>query len=70
MMTDWCQRCINALQRNGKGERTQEAYTRAVWMLSDPYGLANTSKPRPCAIRRIAESPTGCLPYRGDAVTP
>lgn len=39
-MTDWYQRSINALQLNGKGERTQEAYTRAVRMLS-----ASFSKP-------------------------
>ena len=32
-MTDWYQRSINALPLNGKGERTQEAYTRAVRML-------------------------------------
>jgi site-specific recombinase XerD len=37
MMTDWHQRSINALQLNGKGERTQEAYTRAVRMLSTFY---------------------------------
>jgi site-specific recombinase XerD len=37
MMTDWYQRSINALQLNGKGERTQEAYTRAVRMLSACY---------------------------------
>src|SRR2546426_12579964 len=37
MMTDWYQRSINALQLNGKGERTQEAYTRAVRMLSTFY---------------------------------
>src|SRR6266849_7727961 len=37
MMTDWYQRSINALQLNGKGERTQEAYTRAVRMLSAFY---------------------------------
>ena len=36
-MTDWYQRSINALQLNGKGERTQEAYTRAVRMLSTFY---------------------------------
>lgn len=30
----WYRRSINALQLNGKGERTQEAYTRAVRMLS------------------------------------
>jgi site-specific recombinase XerD len=34
MMTDWYQKSINALQLNGKAERTQEAYTRAVRMLS------------------------------------
>jgi integrase/recombinase XerD len=38
MMTDWYQKSINALQLNGKGERTQEAYTRAVRMLSQFYG--------------------------------
>ena len=38
MMTDWYQRSINALQLNGKGERTQQAYTRAVRMLSNFYG--------------------------------
>jgi len=37
MMTDWHQRSINALQLNGKAERTQEAYTRAVRMLSTFY---------------------------------
>ncbi len=37
MMTDWYQRSINALQLNGKGERTQEAYPRAVRMLSTFY---------------------------------
>src|SRR5881409_260846 len=37
MMTDWYQRSINALQLSGKGERTQEAYTRAVRMLSAFY---------------------------------
>ncbi len=36
-MTDWYQRSINALQLNGKGESTQEAYTRAVRMLSTFY---------------------------------
>jgi site-specific recombinase XerD len=40
MMTDWYQRSINALQLNGKGERTQEASTRGVRMLS-----AFSSKP-------------------------
>lgn len=38
MMTDWYQKSINALALNGKGERTQEAYTRAVRMLSQFYG--------------------------------
>ena len=30
MMKAWYEKSINALQLNGKGERTQEAYTRAV----------------------------------------
>ena len=38
MMTDWYQKSINALSLNGKGDRTQEAYTRAVRMLSEFYG--------------------------------
>ena len=38
MMTDWYQKSINTLQLNGKAERTQEAYTRAVRMLSTFYG--------------------------------
>jgi integrase/recombinase XerD len=38
MTTDWYQRSMNTLQLNGKGERTQEAYTRAVRMLVDFYG--------------------------------
>lgn len=37
MTTQWYQKSINALQLNGKGERTQEAYTRAVRMLSAFY---------------------------------
>jgi integrase/recombinase XerD len=38
MMTNWYERSINMLQLNGKGERTQEAYTRAVRMLTEFYG--------------------------------
>ena len=38
MMTDWYQNSINALALNGKGERTQEAYTRALRMLCDFHG--------------------------------
>ncbi|MBI2314320.1 MAG: site-specific integrase [Betaproteobacteria bacterium] len=38
MMTDWYQKSINALALNGKGERTQEAYTRALRMLCDFHG--------------------------------
>ena len=38
MMTDWYQKSINALTLNGKAERSQEAYTRAVRMLSQFYG--------------------------------
>jgi integrase/recombinase XerD len=37
MMNDWYQRMIDALQLNGKGERTQQAYTRSVRMLSQFY---------------------------------
>jgi integrase/recombinase XerD len=33
MQTEWYDRMIQALQLNGKGERTQEAYARAVRML-------------------------------------
>ena len=37
MTTDWYQQSMNALTLNGKGERTQEAYTRAVRMLVEFY---------------------------------
>jgi hypothetical protein len=37
-MTDWYQKSINTLPLNGKAEHTQEAYTRAVRMLSAFYG--------------------------------
>jgi integrase/recombinase XerD len=37
MMTEWYEKSIKALQLNGKGERTQEAYTRALRMLIDVY---------------------------------
>jgi len=33
MMKDWRERMVKMLQLNGKGERTQESYTRAVRML-------------------------------------
>ena len=33
MMTEWREKMVKMLQLNGKGERTQEAYTRAVRML-------------------------------------
>ena len=38
MMNDWYQRMIDALQLNGKGERTQQAYARSVRMLCEFYG--------------------------------
>ena len=38
MTKDWYQQSINALQLNGKGERTQQAYTRALRMLVDFTG--------------------------------
>ena len=37
-MNDWYHRMVNALQLNGKGERTQQAYTRSVRMRSQFYG--------------------------------
>ncbi|MGH8538238.1 MAG: site-specific integrase [Gammaproteobacteria bacterium] len=37
MMKAWYEKSINALQLNGKGERTQEAYTRSVRMLVEFY---------------------------------
>ena len=37
MMNDWPQRMVDILQLNGKGERTQQAYTRSVRMLSQFY---------------------------------
>jgi integrase/recombinase XerD len=37
MMTNRYEKSIHALQLNGKGERTQEAYTRAVRMLVEFY---------------------------------
>ena len=40
-MNDWYQRMVATLQLNGKGERTQQAYTRAVRMLSEFYGKSS-----------------------------
>lgn len=37
MMTEWYQKAINALQLNGLGERTQEAYVRGLRMLCEFY---------------------------------
>jgi site-specific recombinase XerD len=37
MTTDWYQKAIDALQLNGLGERTQEAYVRALRMLCQFY---------------------------------
>lgn len=37
MMNDWYPRMVDILQLNGKGERTQQAYTRSVRMLSQFY---------------------------------
>ena len=36
-MTEWYQKAIDALQLNGLGERTQEAYVRALRMLCEFY---------------------------------
>ncbi len=40
MTTDGYQQAIAALQRNGLGERTQEACVRAIGMLVECYGKA------------------------------
>ena len=37
MKTEWYDRTIQALQLNGKGERTQQAYARSVRMLTQFY---------------------------------
>ena len=38
MMQDWYDKMVKALQLNGKGERSQQAYARAVRMLVQFYG--------------------------------
>jgi site-specific recombinase XerD len=38
MMTDWYQKSMSSLALNGKGDRTQEAYTRALRMLCEFHG--------------------------------
>ena len=38
MNMDWFQKSMDTLSLNGKGERTQEAYTRALRMLVDAVG--------------------------------
>jgi site-specific recombinase XerD len=38
VMTNWYESSVKALQLNGKGERTQQSYTRAVRMLTEFYG--------------------------------
>lgn len=40
MMTDWYQKSMDSLALNGKAERTQEAYSRALRMLCDFYDKA------------------------------
>ena len=40
MSKDWFQKSIDTLSLNGKGERTQQAYTRALRMLVEFYGKA------------------------------
>ena len=37
-MTDWYQKSIDSLALNGKADRTQEAYSRALRMLCEFYG--------------------------------
>lgn len=38
MMENWYQSMVDTLKLNGKGERTQQAYTRAVRMLAEFHG--------------------------------
>jgi hypothetical protein len=38
MMTDWYDKTIQALQLNGKGERSLEAHARSVRVLVQFYG--------------------------------
>ena len=38
MKTEWYDRTIQALQLNGKGERTQQAYAHSVRMFTQFYG--------------------------------
>jgi integrase/recombinase XerD len=40
MMTDWYQKSMDSLALNGKADRTQEAYSRALRMLCEFYGKA------------------------------
>ncbi len=37
MMQDWYDKMVKALQLNGKGERSQQAYARAVRKLAEHY---------------------------------
>ncbi len=45
-MTNWYENTIKALQLNGKGERTQQGYARAVRMLSEFYAKDSRSHQR------------------------
>jgi hypothetical protein len=38
LQTPWYNKTVEALQLNGKGERTQQAYARAVRMLIEFHG--------------------------------
>ena len=38
VMENWYENNVKALQLNGKCERTQQSYTRAVRMLTEFYG--------------------------------
>jgi hypothetical protein len=48
-MTDWYQKAIDALQLNGLGVRTQEAYVRALRMLCEVYDTTPESHHRGAA---------------------
>ncbi len=65
---DWFQKSINSLALNGKAERTQEAYTRALRMLCEFHGNkvpeAITEAHGLFALRRGAQAAAGDA--RGD----
>jgi hypothetical protein len=67
MMTDWREKMLNMLQLGGKGERTPEAYTRAVGMLIEFTGKSPdlmTESVFSNTISSTERTPTSGLPTR------